>query len=112
MVGFDQAEYNGFERIIGAKLCKKRAKRNKNFRYIGHTIQDFTNQTVKLAFNVLCGVMSIAEAKDLLPPDIAASCNEQTNVHRSQSAPWVKWLSRERILKLFCEAYTLRDNEK
>ena len=132
MVDFDQAEYNSFERSIGAELCEKilrgcyvhwktSAKRvsdivtkskeeYKIFRDIGHAIQDLTNQTdFKLAFDVLCGVKNITEAKNLFPPDLAATCNQQTNVHWSQSALWVRWWIRERILKMFCKAYTLRD---
>ena len=133
MVDFNQAEYNGFERVMGAELCAnilrgctvhwkksvvsdivtKSKEEHKIFRYIGHTIQDLTNQTdVKLAFDVLCGVKSIAEAKDLLPPDIAATSDQQTNVHWAQSAHWVRWWSRERILKMFCKAYSSRDNEE
>ena len=135
MVDFDQAEYNGFERSIGAELCEKilrgctvhwktslnrvsdivtkSKEEHKIFRYIGHAIQDFTNQTdVKMAFDVLCGVKNIAEAQHLLPPDLAATCHQQTNAHWSQSAHWVKWWTRERILKMFCKAYTLRDNEE
>ena len=83
------------------------------FRYIGHAIQDLSNQTdVKLAFDVLCGEKNITEAKDLLPADLAATCSKQTNVHWSKSAHWVRWWTRERILKMFCKAYTLRDNEE
>jgi len=55
---------------------------------------------------------SIAELKDLFPPDIAEASNQQTNFHWSQSAHWVRWWSRERISKMFCKAYTLRDNEE
>ena len=135
MVDFDQAEYNGFKSVIGAELCEnilrgctvhwkrsvnrvsdivtKNKEEHKIFRYIGHTIQELTNQTVvKLAFDVLCGKKNVAEAKDLLPSDTAAASNQQTNFHWSRSAHWVRWWSRERILKMFCKAYTLRDNEE
>ena len=92
-------------------IVTKSKEEHKIFRYIGHTIQDLTNQTdVKLAFDVLCGVKSIAEAKDLLPPDIAATSDQQTNVHWAQSAHWVRWWSIH--LKMFCKAYSLRDNEE
>ena len=61
-----------------------------------------TNQTdVKLAFDVLCGVKNIAEAKHLLPPNLAATCNQQTNAHWSQPAHWVRRWTRKRILKMF-----------
>ena len=94
-------------------IVTKRKEEYKIFRYIGHAIQDLTNQTdVKLAFDVFCGVKNIAEAKHLLTPDLAATCNQQTNTHWSQSAVWVRWWTRERIPKMFCKAYTLRDNEE
>ena len=83
------------------------------FRYLGHSIQDFRQQVdVKLAFDVLCGNKSIAEAKNLLPPHLAVICNAVTNEHWSKSVYWVRWWSRERSLRMFCKAYTLRNNEE
>ena len=82
-----------------------RKEEHKIFRQIGHGIQDLENKTdVKVAFGVLCGVKNVA--------DLAATCNQETNVHWCKSAHWVKWWSRERILRMYCKAYTLRDNEE
>ena len=83
------------------------------FRYLGHSIQDFKQQVdIKLVFDVLCGNKSISEAKHLLPPRLAAICNAVTNDHWSKSVYWVRWRSRERILRMFCKAFTLRNNEE
>ena len=62
-------------------IVTKSKEEHQIFRYIGHAIQDLSNQTdVKLAFDVLCGEKNITEAKDLLPADLAATCSKQTNV--------------------------------
>ena len=72
-------------------IVTKSKKEYTIFCYIGHAIQDLTNQTdVKLAFDVLSGVKNITKAKHLLPPDLVATCNQQTNAHWSQSAHWVR----------------------
>lgn len=56
--------------------------------------------------------VKVAKAKHVLPPDLHAICNKETNVYCSKSAYWVRWWSRERILKMFCKAYTLQDTKE
>lgn len=135
MVDFDQTEYNGFVKSIGAKVTQKIIRgctvhwktsvnrvsdivtKSKDehsiFRYLGHRIQDLNQQVdVRLAFNVLCGNKSIAEAKHLLPPHLVGTCTLVSNDHWSKSINWVRWCTRERTLRMFCKAYTLRDSEE
>lgn len=134
MVDFDQAEYNGFERSMGTEVTEKimrgctvhwktsvnrvsdivtKSKEEHSiFRHLGHAIQDVDQQAeVRLAFDVLCGKKSVIHAKHLLSPQLAAICNQITNCHWSRSTHWVKWWSRDRILKMFSKAFTLRDTE-
>ena len=135
MVDFDQAEYNGFERSVGAKITEKITRgctvhwktsvncvsdivtKSKDehiiFRYLGHNIPDFKEQgDVTLVFDVLCGRKCIAEARHLLPQHLADICDVVTNIHWAKSVYWVKWWSRERIQRMSCKAYTLRDSEE
>ena len=135
MVDFDQAEYNGFERSVGAKITEKITRgctvhwktsvncvsdivtKSKDehiiFRYLGHNIPDFKEQgDVTLAFDVLCGRKCIAEARHLLPQHLADICDVFTNIHWAKSVYWVKWWSRERIQRMSCKASTLRDSEE
>lgn len=135
MMVFDQAEYNGFERSIGAELCQKimrgctvhwktsvnrisdivtRSKEECSiFRQIAHGIQDFkTKADVKVAFDVLCGKGKVSNVKHLLTPKQAAVWDQIAIEHWSKASHWVKWWSRERILRMFCKAHTLRDKEE
>ena len=90
MVDFDQAEYNGFERSVGAKITEKimrgckpvnrvsdivtKSKDEHIFCYLGHNIPDFKEQgDVTLAFDVLCGRKCIAEARHLLPQHLVGN---------------------------------------
>ena len=137
MLDFDQAEYNRFERSIGAELCQKimrgcivhwktsvsrvsdmvtsSKEECSIFRQIGHGMQNVTTKAdVKVAFDVLCGSRKVCDAKHLLspPPNHAANCEKITNEHWSKACHWVKWWSRERILRMFCMAHTLRNKDE
>ncbi|PFX24310.1 Dual specificity protein kinase shkC [Stylophora pistillata] len=134
MVDFDQAEYNGFERSMGMEVTEKimrgcmvhwktsvnrvsdivtKSKEEYSIlRYLGHAIQDVDQQAdVRLAFDGLCGKKSVIHAKHLLSPQLAAISNQINNCHWSKSAHWVKWWSSDRILNMFCKAFTLRDTQ-
>ena len=135
MVDFDQAQYNGFERSMGATItskvlrgCSVHWKRSVNrvsdivtksrdehdiFRALGHALQDLTEQSdVRMIFDVLCGKRGTAEAKHFLPSHFSEICDVVTNSHWSKSQHWVRWWSRERILRMFSKAFKLRDNEE
>ena len=103
MVGFDQAEYNGFERSMGTEITEKimrgctvhwktsvnrvsdivtRSKEEHSiFRSLGHSIQNVAQQAdVRLAFDVLCGKKSVVLVKHLLSPQLTAITNQITNI--------------------------------
>lgn len=90
---------------------KSNVQQNK-FRSIGHGLQDLENKTgVKVASNVLSGVKNVVDAKHLLSLDLAAKCNLVTNTQWSKATHWVRWWPRDRILKMFSRAFSLRNKE-
>ena len=48
----------------------------------------------------------------LIPHNLADICDGVTNIQRAKSVYWVRWWSRERIQRMYCKAYTLRDSEE
>ena len=73
------------------------------------TLEDKEN--VFLIFDVLCGKVRPSRARHLLSEHLSELCNDIDHSHWSRSKHWVQWWSRDRILRMFCKAFTLRDSE-
>ena len=136
MVDFDQAEYNGFERGIGSDLTKKLLrgcsfhwKKSINrinnivtktkdefevFKNLAYQIQHLPNkEDVLLIFDVLCGKAPVHRAEHLLASTKDSEIFQDiVNAHWNKAEHWVNWWIRERILRMFCKAFTMRDNDE
>lgn len=134
MVDFDQAEYNGLEKTIGPELTKKlirgcsfhwkNSARRVNdivtktkdehdiFQHLAYRIEDLEEkETVFLIFDVLCGKLKPSRAQNLLPEHLSKLCHEIDNTHWAMAEHWANWWTRERILRMFCKAFTQRDSD-
>lgn len=134
MVDFDQAEYNGFEKSIGPHLTKtlirgcsfhwktsvnrvndivtKTKDEHAIFKHLAFQIEDLEDkESVLLIFDVFCGKVRPSGAQHLLSEHLSELSRDVDNSHWSKSEHWVKWWTRERILQMFCKAFTLRESE-
>ena len=135
MVDFDQAQYNGLQKALGADLAKsmirgysvhwktsvnrvnKIVTKTKDefdiFRALAYQVHEVEDQgDVMLIFDVLCAKVPPSRAMHLLPEHLAISSRTTDTSHWHKAEHWVAWWRRERTLRMLCKAFTLRDNEE
>ena len=63
-------------------------------------------QSVDEAFDVLCGLRSIKQFVDKLPPDLRANYTQVDTGRWSEAETRVDWWKRPHVLKKLCKAYS------
>ena len=135
MVDFDQAQYNGLQKALGADLarnvirgCSVHWKTSVNrvnkivtkskdefdiFRTLAFKVPELEDQgDLMLIFDVLCTKVAPARATHLLPEHLALPSRNIDTSHWQKVEHWVAWWKRERTLRMLCKAFTLRDTEE
>ena len=135
MVDFDQAQYNGLQKVLGPDLAKniirgcsvhwktsvnrvnKIITKSKDefdiFRKLAYQVHELEDQAdIMLIFDVLCAKVPPSRATHLLPEHLALTSRNIDTSHWQKAEHWVAWWKRERTLRMLCKAFTLRDAEE
>ena len=80
---------------------------------MAYQIHEVENQSdVRLVFTVLCVNVPPSAALHLQPEDLHDVTKTLDTSHWGQARHWAEWWTRERILRMFCKAFTLRNTEE
>ena len=110
---FEIAVFTGKHRsTVLTILWQKTKEEHDIFKHLAFQIEALEDKdSVFFIFDVLCGKARPSRARHLLSEHLSELSNDIDTSHWSKSEHWVRWWSRDRILGMFCKAFTLRDSE-
>ncbi|XP_068726506.1 uncharacterized protein [Montipora capricornis] len=137
VVDFDDAEYNGFTRVLGKDItekllrgCSVHWKRSVNkvaklvclsrdeetiFKTLAGKVEDASRkEDVMEIFDILSGKKGLMNAIPHVPENLKHLCKAPTEVSNDgwrKLKHWANWWTRLRHLKMFTKAFTSRDAE-
>ena len=82
------------------------------FKILAYKILTLENQTdIISTFNVICGQEPPSRVIPLLPRHLSEIAQALDTGHWKKTEHWAVWWQRERMLRMLCKAFTLRDTE-
>ena len=137
VVDFDDAEYNGFTRVLGKCITEKLLRgcsvhwmRSVNkvakivcqsrdeetiFKTLARKVEDATRkEDVMEIFEILSGKKELKNATSYVSENLKHLCKETNDVSNDgwkKLKHWANWWTRSRHLQMFTKAYTSRDVE-